>query len=160
MPFIACLNNVKTTHAAHTPPRRRETRPKNTRPTPNQRMSRSAFRHHPPPGKGANRQRRNTITHSQHTRTSQAGQPGASRRCSRPLCRSQTTTPPTPSTTHRRPRAKGGTEAQPHRSLCTADPSGPNSVPDPAPATSNEMHGTQVNQPPRSLEENRCRRFH
>ena len=64
-------------------------------------------------------------------------------RCSRPLCRSQTTTPPTPSTTHRQPRAKGGTESPTTHhpktvkitpgAVNAADPSGPNSVLDPTP---------------------------
>ena len=48
---------------------------------------------------------------------------GRLRRCSRPLCRSQTTTPPTPSTTHTgRPRAKGGPEQPTNKRLILQDP--------------------------------------
>ena len=58
------------------------------------------------------------------------------RRCSRPLCRSQTTTPPTPSTTHgsleQREEQKPNHTPPPELARGddrAADPSGPNSVP-------------------------------
>jgi hypothetical protein len=53
-------------------------------------------------------------------------------RCSRPLCRSQTTTPPTPTSTQHAPTGEGRHHRwyrSPARTLIpTADPSGPNSV--------------------------------
>jgi hypothetical protein len=61
-------------------------------------------------------------------------------RCSRPLCRSQTTTPPTPTTPQRdlrRRRTRTTTQHQPNpdhsRTGWPADSSGPNSVLDPIP---------------------------
>lgn len=85
----------------------------------------------------ARTQKSSSLNYSQPT-TTQKGL-GRLQRCSRPLCRSQTTTPPTPSTTHRAASSKGRTRTtnQP------ADPSGPNSVPDPIPHQRRAMSNQQ-----------------
>jgi hypothetical protein len=66
-------------------------------------------------------------------------------RCSRPLCRSQTTNPPTPThTTNRVSRRRRPKKTQTNR----PDPSGPNSVPTPPPtATAPGSTPTPEHQP-------------
>lgn len=96
-------NNTRlTTHAT-----RHDRQPKNTRPTPNQRMSRQTL----PTTTGKETGRRpKIITHPPHTTQTPIRRPGMRWRCSRPLCRSQTTTPPTPA--HPRPGTLGRREEQ------------------------------------------------
>ena len=141
MPFIACLNNVKTTHAAHTRTGR-ETRPKNTRPTPQSRNEPVSFpdttcketsstgKHNytysqqPPPPTNAGdelvaKMLASTMQISNNNPTNTLDHPQAT--SSKGRNRKPNHTPPQDREDH----ARGGERA--------ADPSGPNSVLDPTP---------------------------
>jgi hypothetical protein len=136
VPFIACLNNVKTTHARkHMPfPRRpihkEQDKPKNTRPTPQSRNE-PADSSHTATRKETGPRREDNYTLTTHP----------SRACSEDARVHYADLKQQPhQTTHPHPvetRAKRGTEAQPHTHpigvVVTADPSGPNSVLDPTP---------------------------
>jgi hypothetical protein len=125
---------------------------------------------HPPCALHSLSHKHNTTTTTTKTRTNTHTHPplqkepgrmltGISARCSRPLCRSQTTNPPTPATTHT--RAAPAKEARRlntlppdtirrHRKPGTRgpDPSGPNSVPTPTPTPATP--GSTPPQTPRS----------
>ena len=79
-----------------------------------------------------------TLSQPPTTPTPTCERPSRLQRCSRPLCRSQTTTPPTTEAHQRRTPDKGRT-----RRLSKADPSGPNSVLDPIPHQ-REATGTET----------------
>jgi hypothetical protein len=138
VPFIACLNNVKTTHAAQR--NKRRNKPKNTPTHPQSRASRTAFRHHPPPGKEDNQAApKHNYTYSQQRTTTSQGRRWARREDARVHYADLKQQPHQhPRHTPGMPRAKGRTRRLNHPRpqqgrAYAADPSGPNSVPDPTP---------------------------
>lgn len=107
MPFIACLNNVKTTHKRLTsPPPNQRSRPAHKNDTTSQGIASHAYA-----TTSTNTLPAPTTRTSPTASTTERADRSATR-CSRPLCRSQTTTPPTPPTPT--PTIPTGTNPQEH----------------------------------------------
>jgi hypothetical protein len=139
VPFIACLNNVKTTHAqqACTAPTHAEPNHRTPDPPHNQGMSRQTLNDRRPQGKQTTAAK--FITHSPHT-THQASHP-VELRAVKMLASTMQISNNNPTNTRHHPQAapdKGEHQKHqpptPHtRRAGTADSSGPNSVLDPTP---------------------------
>ena len=150
MPFIACLNNVTNTHNPcnkhrhRTCKQRTETKPQKTTTNPQGQSPHEPATQTMQPSPTSKERKKSQITQKFELirialTTTQSRKCGPDCcRCSRPLCRSQTTTPPTPThptngTSRRREDQKHQPQPNPRDEGRPADSSGPNSVLDPAP---------------------------